>query len=1323
MILDMNLRKRISWRIVSLLLLPITSYSQPIGCDIQAIRNAFTAQGHYVELQGVQGQPCSMYFINTLSQSAANSQAQAQILGANMAVFNNVGENAAVNAAINAAGYGGAIWIGYLRTGTGQATFYALDGSTGNFVPNAGGTVYQNWAGGEPNNNNYNSCIGGCGSPFCSNQYLCQNGEQCVQIYSNGQWNDLPCNASSISIIEVNLCPITNTTPSVTICSNQSANLIATNTILGSAPYQFSWSPTTGVANPAIANTTASPSSSTTYTVTVTDRYGCQGTSTTAVTVNSGGANAGSDASICTGDSYQLNATPGAAAYTWFPTTGLSNPNISNPIATPTSTTIYSLTATAANGCTAFDDIIITVNPSPTANAGNDGAICINGVAFLNGSGAGANGTYLWSPTTALSSSNIPNPSANPSITTTYTLTVTDANGCSNSDDITITVNSLPLANAGNDVSICEGAFANLNAAGGVSYSWSPSTGLNNASIASPVANPSTNTTYVVTVTDANNCSSTDDLLVTVNTLPQVTTSGDVSICVGNSTGISASGALSYSWSPTTGLSADNISNPQASPLSTTTYTVTGTDAVGCSSNAPLTVTVNPLPLANAGTDVAVCPGEITFITATGGTIYVWSPAAGLSDPNVSNPSASPITTTTYSLLVFDDNGCQNTDNITITVSPAPLVNAGNDVNICAGDNIQLTATNGFQSYAWSPITGLDNPTIFNPTVSPANTTTYTLTVTDASNCSGADQITVTVNPLPSINAGNDISICEGGSGNLIASGGVSYSWTPATDLNNPNISSPITTTSVGITYSVTGTDAFGCVNTDDVTVTVNPLPVINAGPDLSTCLGSSISLNASGALSYSWSPSTGLTSVNISNPNANPTVTTTFTVEGTDANGCVNSDDVEVAVLPLPTVNAGSDITLCNGSSVTLNGSSNASTFLWTPNQSIDFPNVLNPNINPTQTSIFTLTVTDINNCTNSDDVMVNVVPTPFVNFSATQVCSGFPTVFTNQCTISSGSLASFAWDFGNSGATSTDFAPVYTFSTDGTFDVSLIVTSELGCSDTFSSAVIVNPLPDINFNSSTTEGCVPLLIDYLNNSSISTGTLDMFQWSFGNGFSSVLNSPTQILYTTPGSYSVSLSATSNLGCISSLSTTDMIVVHPSPAADFISNPPEGDIVFNPSADFTDESEGNPVNWYWNFGDFSSSNEQNPSHTFQDSGSFSVQLVIENQFGCSDTVTKTYVVNPAYTLYVPNAFTPGRDEKNEVFMAKGTGISEFEMVILDRWGNVIFRSKDINEGWDGTIRGDDEENRKQDYYTYQINIRDYRDYPRYHRGTVLLVK
>ena len=267
----------------------------------------------------------------------------------------------------------------------------------------------------------------------------------------------------------------------------------------------------------------------------------------------------------------------------------------------------------------------------------------------------------------------------------------------------------------------------------------------------------------------------------------------------------------------------------------------------------------------------------------------------------------------------------------TWNANPLPVPITSNNDTICRGTNTTLFVAGGV-SYVWTPQSTLNFAFIANPTASPLSTTTYTVTVTGANTCIATSTITISVNPLPNANAGNNTSICPGASTILNSSGGTSYSWSPSIGLNNPSISNPIANPTNTTTYTVSVTDLNNCVNTDNVTISVNSLPTANAGSDVSICHGANTTLNATGGTSYSWSPSAGLNNTNVSNPIANPTSTTNYTVNVTDINGCSASDQVLVSINPLPTPHIIGDTTVCKNAywSNYITTAINNDGFLW---------------------------------------------------------------------------------------------------------------------------------------------------------------------------------------------------------------------------------------------------------------------------------------------------------------------------------------------------------------------------------------------------------
>ncbi len=350
---------------------------------------------------------------------------------------------------------------------------------------------------------------------------------------------------------------------------------------------------------------------------------------------------------------------------------------------------------------------------SITANAGNDITICEGDSTTLTATGGGS---YSWS-----NGENTASITVNPTETTTYTVTVSDGTN-SDTDEVIVTVNPLPIANAGEDTTINNGESITLTATGGDSYSWS--NGENTASI---TVNPSDTTTYAVTVT-SNSCSSTDDVIVTVNTLLTADAGNDITICEGDSTTLTATGGDSYSWS-----NGENTASITVNPTETTTYTVTVSDGTNSDTDEVI-VTVNSLPIVDAGDNVTINTNESITLTATGGVSCIWS-----TGETTESIVVSPSDTTTYSVTIFSDGGCNSSDEVVVTVNPLPIAYAGEDVTINRGESINLNATGG-GTYFWS-----NGDATSNTTVNPTHTTIYTVTVYDGTNFD-TDNVKVTVN-------------------------------------------------------------------------------------------------------------------------------------------------------------------------------------------------------------------------------------------------------------------------------------------------------------------------------------------------------------------------------------------------------------------------------------------------------------------------------------------------------------------------------------------------------------------------------------------------
>ncbi|MFH0895301.1 MAG: gliding motility-associated C-terminal domain-containing protein [Bacteroidota bacterium] len=737
--------------------------------------------------------------------------------------------------------------------------------------------------------------------------------------------------------------------------------VITQNTSFG-----YSWTSSPAGFTSTQQNPIANPSVPTSYTCVVTRCDGCVNSATTSAC---GPASAlpvadfsVSDSTICAGSCVNFTdlTTNSPTSWSWAftggtPATSTSqNPNVCYNTA---GTYAVSLTATNSGGSdieTKSGFITVVALPSVSVNPLAP-TICPGSSETLTASGAT---TYTWAPSTGLNTTSGATVIANPAVTTTYTVTGTTS-GCTGTTTVVVTVSpGLSVSVSPNPATICAGASETLTASGATTYAWSPSTGLSSTSGTTVVANPASTITYTITGTTAG-CTGTATTVVNVNPIPTVSvTPNPVTLCNGESATLTASGASSYSWSPGTGLSATTGATVVANPSSAITYTVSGTD-LGCTGTTTVTVNVTAAIIADAGNDTTICEGGSANLLATGGSVYAWSPATGLSCTNCQNPVATPTITTTYTVTVSSGSCTPATDDVIVTVNPTPTVTVTpNPLTLCSGTSGTLTAS-GATTYAWSPSTGLNTTSGSTVITTPATSITYTVTGTTGS-CSATASVPVTVSSSLVITVNNP-TICSGSSATLTASGGTTYAWnTGAT--TNPITINPTTTT----TYTVTGTSS-GCTGTATSVVTVNQVPVPTITGDTLICSGSSTILTAAGGTTYVWSTSATTASITV-----NPLTVTTYTV--TVSNGpCSATEDITVSTLPNPTANAGNDTTITLGASAQLNGSGGV-TYAWSPATGLSCTDCANPIATPSVTTTYTLVVTGANGCTNADIVIVSV-------------------------------------------------------------------------------------------------------------------------------------------------------------------------------------------------------------------------------------------------------------------------------------------------------------------------------------------------------------
>lgn len=409
--------------------------------------------------------------------------------------------------------------------------------------------------------------------------------------------------------------------------------------------------------------------------------------------------------------------------------------------------------------------------------------------------------------------------------------------------------------------------------------------------------------------------------------------------------------------------------------------------------------------VADAGSDQTVCQGAVVIGGIPSASMgvppyaYSWSPATALSSSTVANPTASPTTTTTYTLTASDARGLNEVRSVTINVLGLPTANAGSALTICMGSSVTLgaspTASGGASPYlyVWDPIDSLNYDTVSNPTAKPAFTTPYTVTVIDANNCSASSEVNITVKSDVFVFAGNDTTIANRDTivigGNPTASFGVppfTYSWSPSGSLSSSTVANPSAYPTANTSYTVTVSDASGCASRKDtVYVEVDTLPHVDAGPDYRICLYDTVTIGGSPTakggvlpLTYSWSPSGGLSSTTAANPRAYPTDTTVYVVTVTDNLGYFQRDTMVITVNPLPTADAGLDSTI-DSAIIVLGGDPTASggvppyNYHWYVNDELVFEGLANPGALLSDTTTFIVVVTDSNNCQAIDTIVVN--------------------------------------------------------------------------------------------------------------------------------------------------------------------------------------------------------------------------------------------------------------------------------------------------------------------------------------------------------------
>lgn len=830
-----------------------------------------------------------------------------------------------------------------------------------------------------------------------------------------------------------------------------------------------------------------------TYPVTLTISNGpCNAVITQNVTVNPGAPPAITPAGPFCANAAALNLTGTPAGGTW---SGTGITNTATGTFTPSAATIgnNTITYTTTGACGGSTTATVVVNAVPVTTV-NSPSTCPGVASTLTGAGAT---TYVWSTGAVTASISV-----SPVTTTTYTVTGTSS-GCTSSAISTVTIGGSITATV-NSPTICAGQNATLTGTGGGTYTWS--TGAVTAAI---TVTPATTTSYTVTA-DMGGCTGSAVSTVTVNPLPVLVITNPAPVCTPGTVDITAAavtagstggGVLSY-WTDAAATIA--LASPTAIATSGTYY-IQSTTAAGCTAVAPVTTTVNPLPVSNAGPDVAFCSGATgnLGVAATAGNTYAWLATTGLSSAAVSNPTVSlttgaTSTTSTYTVTTtITATGCTSTDVVDVTVSPLPVLVITDPAAVCSPSTVDITAA--------------------------------------------------------AVTAGSTIS------------GSILSYWTDAAA--TVALASPSAVTTTG-TYYILANAGGGCTDIAPVNVVVNPLPISTAGPDVTICTGGTANLGGAGAAgeTYSWSPATGLSSTTISNPTVSlinaggPAILTSYTVTTTNSTtGCTSTDVVVVTTDAVATANAGSPQSACAGTGITLAGAigGSASGGTWSGGTGVFFPNnttlnaVYTPSAaeNAAGTVTLTLTTNDPTGpCTfASSNVTLTIFQNPVADFPPVPSdCPQHCVTFTDASTIGGGdAIVGWLWNFGDAGAadTSTSANPTYCYNNSGFYDVTLTVVTNNGCTNTLVEPawVQVYPVPVADFTANPNPASILNPTVTLNDASTTpSGTIVSWAWQFGDGDSLgyLTPSPTHTYPDVASStYLATLTVVNSYGCVGTVS------------------------------------------------------------------------------------------------------------------------------------------------------------------------------------------
>ncbi len=551
-------------------------------------------------------------------------------------------------------------------------------------------------------------------------------------------------------------------------------------------------------------------------------------------------------------------------------------------------------------------------------------------------------------------------------------------------------------------------------------------------------------------------------------------------------------------------------------------------------------------------------------------------------------------------------------------------------------------------------------------------------------------------------------------------------------------------------TYKVTlkVTNKNGCLDSLTKLIKVFPAPIANFYFE-DICMNGTASFEdasvkiGGGAITKGWTWTFGddNSTSTLQNPKHSFNSPGTFTIKLTVSDlGCADDTSQTIKVYPLPIA----DYTIsevCVGAPTTFTDKSvktdpadNVSQWIWSFGDKSAYSSVQNPVHTYAKEGQYTtsLIVTTKMGCIQSISKDVIVRPLPTAKFTATPLCLSEPVVFTDaSLPAGPGEIVEWYWSFDNrQNNHSTDPHPSWLYDTSSVYTPSLVIKSKYGCVDSTTISLNIPPLPYVNFDADQYESCVPLKVKFLDFSYSSSDKITTWNWNFGDGSPIDTTKNPGHEYTVPGTYDVSLSVTTVNTCKASYTWLKMMNVYPNPVADFIFSPEEP-TESETTISFSDRAI-DAVFWSWDFGDqglspVSTSTDQNPAHTFPGAGTYTVWQFVTSAHNCRDSIPKEIIIRPDWTFYVPNTFTPNGDGKNDGFIPKGHNITQFQMWIFDRWGNMIYDTKQTTSPeaaipWNGHANGGSK-TAQEDVYVWLVELKDINNQPHKYIGHVTLVR